>query len=400
MSNKTSTVIFDSISDEIAISRTSYEIAAKRYKDIGEWLGRPDSQFAMNKPRVFSQGSFRLGTATKPIDSTDDYDLDLVINLEEGILKRTHSQKQLKTVVGRELEGYRQVRGIEKALEEKHRCWRLNYKDSIQFHMDILPSIPESSAGIEKMASLLMESGVEEDVSGQYAQSTLAITDDRSAEYQHISEKWDISNPEGYALWFKTQMRKARVLLEERAQLEKVASVEELPAYAWGSPLQQAIQIMKRHRDLMFKDKMDAKPISIIITTLAGHAYDGEQTVDTALASILQTMGTYVRDRAPRIPNPVDPREDFADRWSMDEGRALNLESNFWNWLTQVKSDLNILSGSADPKFIAEQAMLKYGANLKVEKLGELLPAAGAGISIKNTPKDHKIVDTAKPWGE
>jgi hypothetical protein len=303
-------------------------------------------------------------------------------------------------VVGRELEGYRQVRGIEKALEEKHRCWRLNYKDSIQFHMDILPSIPESSAGIEKMASLLMESGVEEDVSGQYAQSTLAITDDRSAEYQHISEKWDISNPEGYALWFKTQMRKARVLLEERAQLEKVASVEELPAYAWGSPLQQAIQIMKRHRDLMFKDKMDAKPISIIITTLAGHAYDGEQTVDTALASILQTMGTYVRDRAPRIPNPVDPREDFADRWSMDEGRALNLESNFWNWLTQVKSDLNILSGSADPKFIAEQAMLKYGANLKVEKLGELLPAAGAGISIKNTPKDHKIVDTAKPWGE
>ncbi len=400
MSNKTSTVIFDSISDEIAISRTSYEIAAKRYKDIGEWLGRPDSQFAMNKPRVFSQGALRLGTPTKPIDSTDDYDLDLVINLEEGILKRTHSQKQLKTVVGRELEGYRQVRGIEKALEEKHRCWRLNYKDSIQFHMDILPSIPESSAGIEKMASLLMESGVEEDVSGQYAQSTLAITDDRSAEYQHISEKWDISNPEGYALWFKTQMRKARVLLEERAQLEKVASVEELPAYAWGSPLQQAIQIMKRHRDLMFKDKMDAKPISIIITTLAGHAYDGEQTVDTALASILQTMGTYVRDRAPRIPNPVDPREDFADRWSMDEGRALNLESNFWNWLTQVKSDLNILSGSADPKFIAEQAMLKYGANLKVEKLGELLPAAGAGISIKNTPKDHKIVDTAKPWGE
>jgi hypothetical protein len=84
----------------------------------------------------------------------------------------------------------------------------------------------------------------------------------------------------------------------------------------------------------------------------------------------------------------------------MDEGRALNLEGNFWKWLTQVKSDLNIISSSTDPDFIVEQATLKYGANLKAEKIAGLFPAAGAGISFKNAPKDHKIVDTAKPWGE
>lgn len=41
------------------------------------------------------------------------------------------------------------------------------------------------------------------------------------------------------------------------------------------SILQRIVQILKRHRDIMFNGDED-KPISIIITTLASRAYRGE----------------------------------------------------------------------------------------------------------------------------
>jgi hypothetical protein len=66
--------------------------------------------------------------------------------LRRGITKQTHTQKQLKGLVGRDVEAYRVARGIKDALEEMHRCWRLPYADTLKFHMDIVPSIPEEAA--------------------------------------------------------------------------------------------------------------------------------------------------------------------------------------------------------------------------------------------------------------
>ena len=78
----------------------------------------------------------------------------------------------------------------------------------------------------------------------------------------------------------------------------------------------------------MFKDDKNAKPTSIIITTLA-RAYNGEPDLYSALNSILSQMGELVNTKNPRVPNPVDPGEDFADRWSMPEYKDLYLEQNF-----------------------------------------------------------------------
>lgn len=45
--------------------------------------------------------------------------------------------------------------------------------------------------------------------------------------------------------------------------------------------------ILKRHRDGMFASRYDERPISVIITTLAAHAYNGEEKIADALYSIL-----------------------------------------------------------------------------------------------------------------
>jgi len=57
--------------------------------------------------------------------------------------------------------------------------------------------------------------------------------------------------------------------------MEKAATIDELPTYRWKTPLQQVVKILKRHRDVMFLDAPDKKPMSIIITTLAGRSIPG-----------------------------------------------------------------------------------------------------------------------------
>src|SRR5207249_355358 len=80
----------------------------------------------------------------------------------------------------------------------------------------------------------------------------------------------------------------------------------------------------------------------------------------SALETILTRMGELVRSERPRIPNPVNPAEDFADKWYDAAYTHLNLEKNFWDWLRQAQVDFEIIGESLDPDFITEQAMSKF----------------------------------------
>lgn len=224
-----------------------------------------------------------------------------------------------------------------------------------------------------------------------------SITDNRSQNYTVISDDWRISNSEGYARWFEDRMKLAQELLQKHAFEAKMAKVDELPAYRWKSPLQRCVQILKRHRDVMFANSPDGKPISIIITTLAAAAYQGETEIDDAMDRVLSDMGGLVRSKAPRAPNPVNPVEDFADKWADAKYRHLNLEQNFWDWLEQAQADFEIIGGVRDIELVVEQAHEKFAADLNTDGLNERLGFGAPSITV--SPKVHELTGTpAKPW--
>jgi hypothetical protein len=117
------------------------------------------------------------------------------------------------------------------------------------------------------------------------------------------------------------------------------ASVDDVPDYKVKTPLQRAIQLLKRHRDTMFEGD-DDKPISIIITTLSAHAYNGEQTIGQALRSILKNMHMFIEERGgvKWVANPVNPLENFADKWS----EAPEKEKKFFAWLEKARRDFGL----------------------------------------------------------
>lgn len=394
VTNQQKISIINSIIEKLELPPSAYEKARKRYEDLGAWFDRDDLMVKDNDPHIFPQGSFRLGTAIKPLDESEAYDLDLGCKLRNGITKDSHTQEYLKKLIGQELNAYRSYRGIKNELEPKHRCWRLEYQDELSFHMDIVPCIPSDSTKRTMILEAMRKAGENEIVAGTASQLTVSITDYRHPGFKRICADWNISNPEGYAKWFESRMSSAgKAILLEKAQ------VDDVPLYERKTPLQRVIQLLKRHRDQMFKDDPDVKPISIIITTLAARAYQGESGIDTALSNVLSKINSYVNTSKPRVPNPVDPEEDFADRWAMPKYAHLQLERNFWSWLKQAQVDFSQITSSDDATFITEQAKSKMSVDLNSSEIGKCLGVAAPMISIV-TPKKHEISNPAKPWGK
>jgi hypothetical protein len=346
--------------EAIDVPEGAYERAEARYRDLGEWLKREQSRCAYHAPHIYPQGAFRLGTVIRPVSKTGDYDLDLGCRLREGIAKQTHSQEDLKLLVGRELEAYRVARNIESKLEPKHRCWRIKYADEMSFHMDIVPSIPEGERRRNMIREAMIKGGMEEALADSVARYAGAITDDSLANYRIITDEWRISNAEGYALWFEARSRQAQMLLEKGV----TARVDDLPTRGAKGPLQQVVQLLKWHREVMFQKWPEAKPISVIITTLAAHAYAGERNVEAALAGVLERMADYVRSERPRVPNPINAVEDFADKWQEQKYEHLQLEANFWKWLKAAQEHFGTLATTRDAALFERTAISAFGCPL------------------------------------
>jgi hypothetical protein len=136
----------------------------------------------------------------------------------------------------------------------------------------------------------------------------------------------------------KTTLAQSKEAYARRIQ----ASVSSIQDYQVRTPLQQAIQVLKRHRDVRYMGDED-KPISIIITTLAAQAYQNETTLLEALTVIIPRMRASLveqkRGNVWWVANPVNPGENFADKWS-DTKRKADL---FLEWLTAVETDFKSL---------------------------------------------------------
>jgi hypothetical protein len=385
-------LLLESMIELLELPDSAYEKTKARYNDLGNWLKRPGSKCKENSPHVFTQGSFRLGTAIKPLDPEETYDLDLSCKLSQGISKDSHTQRELKELVGIEIENYRIARNIQDQKEEKHRCWRLKYQDDLSFHMDIVPCIPAD----DKRRNDVFEAikGLNNELlSKSISDLTVNITDNRNANYSQINNDWKISNPEGYALWFESRMKLVGTALIKMRTLAE-GRVEELPAYSQKLPLQRVIQLLKRHRDKMFENDPDLKPISIIISTLAATAYQGETDIVSALENILSKMEGLINSVRPRIPNPVDPNEDFADKWLNDP----LLERNFRNWIYKAQKDFKKLGEEYSAKIIIENVDRDFSLKMDVNSLEKQLGLISAPFII-TSPKEHIIPEvTAKPW--
>lgn len=334
--------ILNEVAEELNITNSMYEKAVDSYKAVGSWIGGIDEDLGIN---VSPQGSFNLGTVVRPLSNDDDgYDIDLVCKIEEAIY---WDEERIKNSVGDRLKENK-IYDQEMLDKEGKRCWTLNYAG---FHMDILPCAPR-----------------------EYHSRSIRLT--HKSEGGMYESRY--SDPDGYREWFIEQMRPIINKQFEKGIYAR-AKIETVPLYSYRTPLQKSIQILKRHRDIMFENNYDDAPISIIITTLGAMAYDNEVDLYDTLKNIVYKMPRMIKynNGQYEISNPVMPEENFADRWNEIPAKS----KNFFKWLEKVQKDIIddpiALTGideiskplnRAFGEVITKRALNNYGEMLKSER--------------------------------
>jgi hypothetical protein len=233
-----------------------------------------------------------------------------LINVQPGV-----APSVVKKLVGdrlRESPHYRPP-----TLEEKRRCWRINYAN--EFHLDITPTIvnPRCPNGGE-------------------------LVPDKEANI------WKPTHPRGYARLFDSRAAQAPRFHFKELLAKFKAEVETLPEQREQKGLlRRIVQLLKRDRDIFFAQHLDMAPISIIITTLASRAYEQalelvyESELDL-LIEVVTRMPVFIgiqRSGASEhftIENETTRGENFADRWNQDP----RLAQAFFRWHERVATRL------------------------------------------------------------
>ena len=305
-------MIFDNLADGLNITQTMMKKAETAYNSLGNYIRSINEEWDVN---VYPQGSFQLGTVIKPVNNEEQYDVDLVV-----LVKDPHyNAETLRREVLQVLESYGRYKG---KIENKKPCIRIQYADSAQFHMDIA-SAQESEVSNDTSINIARFDGNE-------------------------SYFYEISNPKGYIEWFKKTMQfeelqKCQRVLYEKCQTE----VEELELSKMRTPLQKAIQILKRHRDIFFANRADAddRPSSIIITTLCAMVYEDllgkyeKDNIYLTVMNMLKNFSIYLKkneDGEYYLENPSNPKENFLKKWCDNP----KLVTAFEQWIIKAKADI------------------------------------------------------------
>ena len=293
------------IAKELEISKTEFDKAVQSYGAVGTYL---DNNIPEYDIRVVPQGSFSLGTVIKPITDKDEYDIDLVAIIENQF----SSARELKNIVGDALKA--SDRYSDK-LKEGKRCWTIEYADSSQYHMDILPTMKSSTYSSNK--KLIMT----------------------HKESENSDYEFRTTNPEAYYEWFTKKMEKEKKKLTEEYAIRNKVEIVDVPEYEVKTTLQIAIEILKRYRDIKFQNNPEIKPISIILTTLMAEIYTGEENVYELIEKFSRDYTKYLeKDEKGNIviKNPVNSDENFADKWQVYPER----KEAFFEFMTQLRNEV------------------------------------------------------------
>lgn len=358
------------VCQELDLTESQVESAQSSYEAVGRWLSESETP-EIRSAVIYPQGSIALGTANRPIRG-NEFDVDLVCHLLA--IPATADPVIVKRLVGDRLRENERYRGM---LEEKQRCWRLNYAG--QYHLDITPSIvnPRCSNGGELVPDRMLS-------------------------------QWKATNPKGYCQWFAQHTSIRPQFTAAFAEARIRADVQPFPEpQEKKGMLRQAVQICKRHRDIYFSmHDQDFAPVSIIITTLVAKSYahcatNGVYASELdLLIDVVRMMPTFIEVenrggiRYYVVPNETTSGENFADKWNADP----RLPAGFFEWHSvlsetlgeiESQSGLDVMGRTLSTGFgeaVVKPAIVQFANSVSsARSSGQLSIVPGIGLAASPT---------------
>lgn len=327
---------------KLELPEAKRQAAERSYKRFGLHISHKLGM-STDDVHVVVQGSMRTQT-TIAGDGRENFDLDVVVKLSGSRFTNLTESEDFFQLFGAALQG---IDGAGEP-EPKNRCWRLPYPGE-PFYFDVTPAIP---------------------LSAHITGTDLRVRDKNTV--------WSPSNPEDFANWFCAiaakrfpfQMVAMDEAINMRTQVDPIPSAP----VALDDILRRLVQLMKLHRDYHFKRQpahiRETSPISIILVTLAGQAYDdllqnhpyGLRSAIEVVMEIIARMPDFIdRRQGIRVNNPAMPglvKENFADRWNTDGGAR---NKSFNEWHDRLTQDLEALFSVGQSTAAEERVRAIFG---------------------------------------
>lgn len=337
-------VLFQAAFD-ISIPPSLYETINERYSNLESILNGADDP-VLKSAHIFPQGSIRLKTAIKPLSGAEGdlgtVDADAVVWLENA--STSDAQKVLDAIQNRFEEGKR----VEAPIKQLRRGIRIVYADENPgFHIDVTPA--RNAAGNTQTVG----------------KGALQVPE--------RNKGWKASGPIEYSDWLAKVSEKSLPVtvmdsFREVAEALTKATKEDMPGYEdYVDPnvLRALIKLIKRTRDvwaLSNPSKKDYRPISAILTTLAGLAYeklaDGRMPLIVrspyeVMKAVIKVMPEFIEGSVGKwaVRNPINRDENFAEKWNWESGNKYREAFDEWHAAATAAFSLGVEAFGSNDAF-------------------------------------------------
>jgi hypothetical protein len=268
--------------------------AVARYEAVCRHIDRPASPLAGRVTSFYPQGSMAIDGTISTRGTDDEYDLDAVVEVSGN-----EGPEELLDLLELALQDY----PVSK-MERKTRCITLYYADGM--HLDVTPA--------RRLAPKEKEGAIAHAKKG------------RPLEHRYVP-----MNAYAFCQWYnrRTPIEARFALALNRELYAKygmafdASEVEQVPKQTpliVKSVTTVALQLIKRHRNILYADLSGRMPPSVMLSCHAGHAaLPGMGLADMVIRQARWTARAI--DQAARsgvlldVPNPEFYAERFTDRW-------------------------------------------------------------------------------------
>jgi hypothetical protein len=274
--------------------------ATERYEAVRTYAERPESPLHDRVLKFYPQGSMAIDATISIRGHDDEYDLDIVAELD---IDPTTPPDDALDLLHRAFEGY----PTSKKVERQTRCVTVPYADKM--HLDVTPAA-RLPAGGERESHIFHANPAKP-----------------KSEHLHVP-----MNAFGFAQWYT-----ARTPLEQRFakafsrrvyeaygyDFRAEADVDDVPEQVpliVKNTATVALQLLKRFRNIAYSGATGRIPPSVMLSCFAGWAASPGLSLSDMLIKQPRMIARAIEDASARrekifVQNPVFPPDCFTDRW-------------------------------------------------------------------------------------
>ena len=128
-------ILLADVAIRVQLSRTDYNKAVQRYQTINDWIERDESPLKDRVELFYAQGSMAIGATIASKLKTDEFDIDVVAQLD---LPTNVSPKEVLDLLHEAIRGEPGSRYYWKT-KRRTRCVTVDYSDDM--HLDVTPTL-------------------------------------------------------------------------------------------------------------------------------------------------------------------------------------------------------------------------------------------------------------------